>query len=63
MEIIANDVSRFWNHFGEYYSTFKLYEDELSQVESKQNIDIRKANVEKTSFELFLANIPVKRYN
>lgn len=43
----------------DYYNTIKMYEDELDNAESKQHIDIRKANVKQTKFELLLANIPI----
>ena len=57
VDIIARDINYFWTHFSEFYEEIMLYSNDLSRASIKKNIDIRKASVEKTDYELLIGNI------
>lgn len=54
---IAADVNQFWLHFQEYAELFDVLNLETSKGSMTKNIDIRKANAEKTTYEVLLANL------
>ncbi|GEM_PF-3636264 len=58
---IAADVGMFWQHFKEYAQLFDIDEVEISKGASVKQVDNRKANVEKSSFDILLANIVDKQ--
>ena len=63
VEAIANDVNRFWKYFADFYQTFSLYEEDLKMSDEKKHIDIRKASIEKSDFEILLGNISIHYFN
>ncbi|UUE17209.1 phospholipase D-like domain-containing protein [Leuconostoc mesenteroides] len=54
---IAADVGMFWQHFKEYAQLFDVNEIEVSRGASVKKVDNRKANFDKSDFEILLANI------
>ncbi|MDT2895917.1 hypothetical protein [Lactococcus lactis] len=54
---IAADVGMFWQHFKEYAQLFDVNEIEVSRGASVKKVDNRKANSDKSDFEILLANI------
>jgi len=63
VEAIANDVNRFWKYFSDFYQTFSLYEEDLKMSDEKKHIDIRKASIEKSHFEMLLGNISIHYFD
>ena len=47
----------FWQHFKEYAQLFDVNEIEVSRGASVKKVDNRKANFDKSDFEILLANI------
>lgn len=58
---ISNDINKFWNNFEEYIDIFRLYGEELSAGGQKSTVDLRKANSERTIYQLLLANIVIDK--
>lgn len=57
---IAKDVNQFWNEFEYYIELFREHKEELVSGDQKTVINKRKANREKTTYQLLLANIVLK---
>lgn len=56
---IAADVNQFWLHFEEYAKIFDVKNIETSKGANVKKVDIRKANIETTNYEILLANLVV----
>lgn len=63
VEQIANDITYFWKHFPNFYETFSLYEEDLKMAKEKSQIDVRKANIDKSNYELLSGNISLQYFS
>lgn len=56
---IAADVNQFWLNFEEYAELFDIINIETSKGVASKKVDKRKANAEKTKYEILLANLVI----